>query len=211
LKDLRVEGEGAAVLDGIAQGFRMLAGRGPDRRRVMLVIAERRDRSSKTRLAQVLSQSQLQNTAIYWLHYSPFLTAFTNRPKTKWDRMTEQEKEEKARRSGHKFPDPEDEEVLPPELPPGSLITLFKELKHRAEPDAAGMLAAATGGRTLSFVKRNGLEQAIQAVGDEIHRQYIITFQPPPDASGQFHALRVQVSGRPALQARTRAGYWSLP
>src|SRR6185369_12092056 len=87
LKDLRVQGEGAAVLDGIAQGLRMLAGRGPDRRRVMLVIAERRDRSSNIGLAQVLSQAQLQNTAIYWLHYSPFLTAFTNRPKTKWDRM----------------------------------------------------------------------------------------------------------------------------
>jgi hypothetical protein len=59
-------------------------------------------------------------------------------------------------------------------------------------------------------VKRNGLEEAIQAVAAEVHRQYIVSFQPPTGTPGLFHALRVEVRGRPDLHARTRAGYWSV-
>jgi hypothetical protein len=189
----------------------MLRTRANERRCVMLVIAERRDRGSRTRLASLLGRAQQQNAAIYWLYYSPFLAAFTNRPKTKWDRMTDEEKLRRSRDGGGRFPFPEDEEILPPETPPGGLIPLFKELKRRADPDAAGMLTAATGGRTVRFLKRSGLEEAIQVIAEEVHRQYVVTFQPAPDASGSFHTLRIVVAGRPALAARTRAGYWSAP
>jgi hypothetical protein len=119
LQDLRSEGDGAAVLDGITQALRMLARRGAERRRVILVIAERRDRSSKARLPELRRETQFQNTAIYWLHYSPFLATFTNRPKTVWDRMSV---EERAKINGGRYPDPEQEAPLPPELPPGGLL-----------------------------------------------------------------------------------------
>ncbi|HKA01612.1 MAG TPA: hypothetical protein VKE70_34100, partial [Candidatus Solibacter sp.] len=67
-----------------------------------------------------------------------------------------------------------------------------------------------TSGRTFSFVKQSGRESAIQAVGREVHRQYIVTFQPKPDQAGVFHPLRGEVKGRAELQARTRSGYWSV-
>ena len=202
LRNLRVQGERAAVLDGIMQALRMLARRSAERRRVILVIAEQRDRSSKAKLAELLREPGLQNTAIYWLHYSPFLAAFTNRPKTVWDRMRVEER--------GRYPTPEQEAPLPPELPPGGLHSIFTELMHRTAPDAAGLLSVATGGRTIRFLKRNGLEEAIQAVAAEVHRQYIVTFQPPLGTPGLFHTLRVEVKGRPDLHARTRAGYWSV-
>ena len=79
-----------------------------------------------------------------------------------------------------------------------------------SKPDAAQELSKATGGRSANFLKNTALEEAIQSVAAEVHRQYILSFQPRPSASGQFHSIRVTVRGRPELQARTRAGYWPL-
>jgi hypothetical protein len=44
-----------------------------------------------------------------------------------------------------------------------------------------------------------------------VHRQYIVSFKPPPAKAGQYHSIRIGVKDRPELIARTRAGYWSMP
>jgi VWFA-related protein len=210
LHNLRVQGGAVALLDSVREGLRMLAERDGSRRRVMLVIAERRDRSSKMKFADLLRESQLQNTAIYWLTYSTFLTPFTNRPKRVWDRMTDEEKQDPKRMHSSKYPTKEEEAPLPPDMAPGSLLSVFTESFHKTAPDAATLLADTTSGRVFSFLKQSGLEDAIQAVGREVHRQYIITFQPKTDQSGLFHPLRAEVKDRPDLQVRTRSGYWSI-
>jgi VWFA-related protein len=210
LHNLREQGPACALLDSVVEGLRMLATRDDRHRRVMLVIAERRDRSSKVKFADLLRQSQLQNTAIYWLTYSTFLTPFTNRPKRVWDRMTDEQKEDPKRMRSSKIPLPEEEAPLPPDMAPGSLLSVFTEAFHKTAPDAATLLSTATSGRTFSFLKQSGLEDAIQAVGREVHRQYIVTFQPKTDTAGLFHPLRAEVKGRPELQVRTRSGYWSV-
>ena len=210
LHNLREQGAPCALLDGVREGLRLLGERDQRRRRVMLVIAERRDRSSKTKFADLLHESQLQNTAVYWLTYSTLLAPFTNRPKRVWDRMTDEEKNDPKRMHSAKYPTKEEEAPLPPDMAPGSLLSVFTEAFHKTAPDAATLLAQATSGRTFSFLKQSGLEEAIQAVGREIHRQYIVTFQPKPDQEGLFHPLRAEVKARPELHARTRSGYWSV-
>jgi len=211
LHNLRVQGDACSLLDGVDESLQMLAARDARRRRVLLVIAERRDRSSKLKFADLLRQSQLQNTAIYWLTYSTFLTPFTNRPKTVWDRMTDEQKSDPKRMHSSKYPLPEETAPLPPDMAPGGLLSVFTEAFHKTAPDAATLLSAATSGRTFSFLKQSGLEDAIQAVGREVHRQYIVTFQPKSDTAGLFHPMRAEVKGRPDLQVRTRSGYWSVP
>jgi hypothetical protein len=47
-------------------------------------------------------------------------------------------------------------------------------------------------------------------VSEEVHRQYILSFEPKGAGPGAFHALRVAVKDRPDLQAKTREGYWAL-
>ena len=49
----------------------------------------------------------------------------------------------------------------------------------------------------MSFLKKHALEQAIQLVGEEVHRQYILTFEPKVGEPGKFHAVRVEVKDRP--------------
>src|SRR5207244_2255338 len=56
LRDLRVEGDGAAVLEGLMQALHMLDQRRPERRRIILVIAEKRDRSSKLKLPALVEE-----------------------------------------------------------------------------------------------------------------------------------------------------------
>ena len=75
---------------------------------------------------------------------------------------------------------------------------------------SSSLFTRTTGGRTLSFLKRNALERAIQLVGEEVHRQYILSFEPKGGEPGKFHAIRAVVKRRPELQVRTREGYWAL-
>jgi len=78
------------------------------------------------------------------------------------------------------------------------------------QQDLSSLFTRTTGGQTLSFLKKNALEQAIQLVGEEVHRQYILSFEPKGGEPGKFHTIRAVVKGRPELQTRTREGYWAL-
>jgi VWFA-related protein len=192
LRSLRVRGTGAATLDAVQEALRQFTKRSTENRRVLLVIAEKHDRSSKLTLPAILQAAQRQNVIVYWVTYSPFLTAFTARPKTV------------------KSLDPKkDGEPIPRDQAPGSLLSVIGEIKHDLQSDCAEQLTRVTGGRTLSFLRKDTLEEAVQAIGGEVHRQYIVSFQPPKANPGQYHAIRIEVKKRPELLVRTRAGYWS--
>ena len=191
LESLRADGDGGCSLDAVMEALRLLGRRPPERRRVILVIAEKHDRASRTPLTEVIQEVQRQNAAIYWLTYSPFLTPFTNR---------------KVRTVGGK----KGADAEPPGDQTFNLLTPFSELARLKQPNVAELLSQATGGRTNGFLTQGALEAAIQAAGEDVHRQYILTFQPPPGKEGEFHAIRVEVKNRPALKVKTRAGYWSL-
>jgi len=179
LRKLYVRGNGSAALETVMEALNTLSKRPPSNRRVLLVIGEGKDRSSKISLEAVAQAAQRQNVLIYWLTYSPFVSAFSG--------------------SGG----PHDTER-------GSLLSVFTELGHQTKADAAGKLTNVTGGRVVHYLKKDSLEEAIQAIGAEIHRQYLVSFQPQPSAAGQYHAIRIEVKGRPELNARTRAGYWTV-
>jgi VWFA-related protein len=205
LRMLRKEGAGAAVLDALRQALVMLEARPPGRRRIILMVAEKRDRASQATLVEVMERVQRLNAAVYWLTYSPLLEPFTVKAKTAEDLKPEAERIKMAKCAW--CPKPDDTPV-PADLGPGGLLYAIGELARLHQPDLSGLFTAATGGRTLSFLKKNGLEQAIQLVGEEVHRQYILSFEPKGGEPGKFHAIRVVVKNRPELQANTREGYW---
>jgi hypothetical protein len=185
----------------------MLEGRPAGRRRIVLMIAEKRDRGSDVKLPEVMEQVQRLNASVYWLTYSAFLQPFTVRPKTAADLKPEAERIK--RRKCDACPDPDDTPV-PPDLGPGGWLHALGELARMRQPELPRLFTATTGGRTLSFLRKKALEEAIQLVGEEVHRQYILSFEPKGGVPGTFHALRVIVKGRPELQVRTREGYWGV-
>ncbi len=95
-------------------------------------------------------------------------------------------------------------------MAPGSLISIFAELRHGAKVNAADLLTRTTGACAMNFLKQKALEGEIETIAEEVHQQYLLSFQPPPGEPGRFHAIRVEVKGRPELEARTRTGYWSV-
>ena len=207
LRMLRKEGGDARMLDALRQALIMLERRPPGRRRIILMIAERRDRSSRAKLPEVMERVERLNAAVYWLTFSPFLEPFTVRPKTAEDLKPEAERIKMKKCA---LCPPPDDTPVPPDLGPGGLIYALGELMRLHQPDLSSLFTSTTGGRTLSFLKKHALEQAIQLVGEEVHRQYILTFEPKGGDAGKFHAVRVEAKNRPELQAKTRDGYWAF-
>ena len=89
----------------------------------------------------------------------------------------------------------------------------IQELIRLHKPDLSSLFTKTTGGRELSFLKKSALEHAIQLVGEEVHREYILSFEPrgtAPGQPGEYHAIRIAVKNRPELRVKTREGYWAV-
>lgn len=207
LRMLRKEGENAHILDAIGQALAMLERRPAGRRRIILMIAERRDRGSRTALADIVERTQKLNAAVYWLTWSPFLQPFTVKPKRAEDLKPEAERIKM--RACTLCPAPDDTPV-PPDLGPGGYFYAISELFRLRRPDLSALFTSTTGGTALGFLTKNALEKTIQLAGEEVHRQYILTFQPKSDQTGWFHRIRVTVKDRPELEVKARAGYWAV-
>ena len=207
LRMLRKEGSSAHMLDALMRAFRMLEERPPGRRRIVLMVAERHDRSSAAKVPEVMAEAQRLNAAVYWLTWSPFLQPFTVKPKTVED--TKPEAERIKLRECLTCPPPDDTPV-PPDLGPGGYLYGLAELFRLSKPDLPALFTRTTGGRTLNFLRKHALEDAIQLVGEEVHRQYILSFQPRNAEPGKYHLIRVAVKGRPELNVTAREGYWAV-
>ncbi len=103
-----------------------------------------------------------------------------------------------------------DDTPVPPDVGPGGYLYAIQELIRLQKPDLSSLFAKTTGGRTLNFLRKKALEQAIQLVSEEVHRQYVLSFEPKGGEPGTFHTIRVAVNDRPELHAKTREGYWTL-
>ncbi len=195
---LRTEGSGAVALDAIEAALKLFDALPPNRRRILVMIGERRDRQSQARLARVVEGVARRNVVVYWLTYSPFLTAFTARPK-----VADHETPEEQRRDWKHRDD-----SLP--LPPPEPMNLMNAITQIGKsPDLAELFTRQTGGRVGSFLKKGSLGDLLHVLSNEIHRQYILSFQPPAADAEDLHTIRVEVKDRPNLDVTTRASYWA--
>jgi VWFA-related protein len=144
LRMLRKEGGNAHILDALHQALWMLEQRPPGRRRIILMIAERRDRSSKTKLPQVVEQVERLNAAVYWLTFSPFLEPFTVKNKTAEDLKPEAERIKVQKCA--LCPAPDDTPV-PPDLGPGGSLYGIQELVRLHKPDLSSLFTRTTDER----------------------------------------------------------------
>jgi VWFA-related protein len=170
---------GASLIDAVSEAVRMLGRRPGNRRRVLLLISEARDRSSKTKLDDVVVLAGREDVVIYALSCPAHAAAFTAK-------------------SG----------ATPPPQAGPNLLAIFTELHHIAKTNAAEALARATGGDHISFLKQKALEQAVSRVGEELHSQYLLSFQPQEGDAPDYHIIEVKVRNRPELVVRSRPGYW---
>jgi hypothetical protein len=114
-----------------------------------------------------------------------------------------------------------------------NLLAAFRELGRMGKLSDVEAITEATGGVREPFATLGGLETRIGRIGEELHAQYQITYEPPKDSPAQrswggesFPALRaprpvpassrepgypritVELPRHERLQVRARPGYW---
>jgi VWFA-related protein len=194
-----------AVIDAEMQCIRMLRNRPRDRRRVLLLIAEKRDRGSEARLREALTEAQFANVAIYTLDISSTMATLTTRgdpPPPPSIPTTAQHVPAGAAQT----PTTIDQNYYNGNYIP-VFVDIFKAVKSLFIDDTLDVFTRFTGGKEYAFVSEKSLEKAVQGISTELHSQYLLSYSPNNQIEGGFHDIRVVVN-RPNLEVRTRPGYW---
>jgi VWFA-related protein len=194
-----------AVIDAVNQSIRMLKNRPPDRRRVLLLIAEKRDRGSELRLREGLTEAQFANVSIYSLDISTVVAALTDKGMP--PRPPSIPPEAQHLPGGYSAtPTTVDQNYYLGNYIP-VFVDIFKAAKSIFVDDTLDVYTRFTGGREYSFVGERSLEKAVSGISDELHSQYLLSYSPNNQKDGGFHEIKVIVN-RPNLEVRTRPGYW---
>jgi VWFA-related protein len=194
-----------AVIDAVNQSIRMLKNRPPDRRRVLLLIAEKRDRGSELRMREALTEAQFANVSIYSLDISTVVAALTDKGMP--PRPPSVPPEAQHLPGGYPAtPTTIDQNYYMGNYVP-VFVDIFKAVKSVFVDDTLDVFTRFTGGREYSFIGEKSLEKAISGISDELHSQYLLSYAPNNQTEGGFHEIKVIVN-RPNLEVRTRPGYW---
>lgn len=209
-KKLRPGSQNSALTDAALQGIRMLRRRPENRRRVLLLISETRDRGSESKKRDVLEAAQFANVAVYSLNINRLVTTLTAKPPPP-----------------RPDPYPPGARPLPAGVPAtphaaaqvtgnptnsGNFIPVFVEIFKAVRDifvdNPVEVFTKWTGGTEHPFITQNDLERAVRRIGEELHSQYIISYTPNNREEGGFHEIQVLVRGRNDLRVITRPGYW---
>jgi VWFA-related protein len=198
------------MVDGVYEAARLLRSRKSDRRRIILLVGETRDYGSEGRNRETLLSLQLNNIVLYAVDVSRVMSTLTAKQATP-------------------RPDP-----LPPAarpLPPNVaatpntvmqtwgtqggraeflplMIELLRDVKSVFKDNPVELFTKGTGGQEYGFVRQRGLEDAVAHIGEELHSQYLISYNPNNKEDGGFHRIEVQVAGHSEYKVLTRPGYW---
>lgn len=194
-----------AVDDAVMTGIRMLRKREANRRRVMLVIAEKRDSGSENRVREVLTEAEFANVVIYSLDISSVVAGLTSRAMPQPPPSIPTAAVHMPA-GGSATPTTVDQNYYNGNFVP-LFVDIFKAAKSIFVDDALDVFTRFTGGKQYSFVSERSLERAIEGISQELHSQYLLSYSPGNLNEGGFHEIRVTVN-RPNLEIRTRPGYW---
>jgi VWFA-related protein len=205
MKNIKLGSNNHALIDAEVASIRMLRKRAPDRRKVLLIIAEKRDKASELRLREALTATEIANVTVFSIDISTVVSALTAKGTP---------------------PPPPSIPVTAQHMPAGTPLTptaidqnyymgnyipvfvdIFKAVKSVFVDDTLDVFTRFTGGKQYSFIGERSLEKAVQGISEELHSQYLLSYSPTTQNEGGFHEIRVVVN-RPNMEIRTRPGYW---
>ncbi len=209
IKKIKPGSQSSRLTDAVIESVHMLRSRPANRRRILLIISEVRDKGSEGKVREALLDIQLNNVSVYGVDISRMMAGLTStgpdpRPDTLPPAMT---------------PLPGGQPATPNTIMQATggqgnsaqfvplLVEIYKDTKAIFVDNPVEVYSKGTGGTQFSFAKQKGLEDAIEKIGLEIHSQYIITYHPNNLQEGGFHQIEVEVN-HPDVRVRTRPGYW---
>lgn len=210
LKKIQPGSSQSRMIDAVEEGTRLLRTRPANRRRVLLLISETRDKSSEARLRETLITTLISNVSVYTVDISRLVTsvmapADPGRPDNRPPAMT---------------PLPSGVPATPNTVMQATgseggsaqfvpmFVEIFKDTKSIFVKNPAEVFTRGTGGEQYGFMRQRGLEDAIERIGSELHSQYLISYNPNNKSEGGYHQIRVEVAWRRDLTTKTRPGYW---
>ncbi len=208
LEGINAGSSSARQIDAVNDAVRMLSHRGKNRRRILLLISETRDKGSEGKLKYTLQAAELAGVQAYTVNMSRFLNTLLARTPVPRPPAIPAE----ARHM------PNGATATPTELMQyngtGNVMPAFVEIFRQAKAlfisNPAEVLTKYTGGREFGFVSQRGLEDAIASIGDELHSQYMLSYSPNNKIEGGWHSIRIVVhkEGGNLKDVRNRSGYW---
>lgn len=205
---LQVGTDGARLYDAMNRGVSLLLNRPTTDRRVMLVMAESDDSGSETKMGEVLRDAQLANIGIYTIGLSP-IAADLRANKQYMPNEVGPPGTYGIPLAGPVAQTPTNEDREYGQIDFLNLIKLAVEKgENVVHHQALQVVATGTGGVYDKTVKDHTMQKAMDAIGGELHAQYIIGYTPiGKDLLPGFHDIQVTVS-EPGLKVRTRPGYY---
>lgn len=203
-KKLKVGSYTAALNDATMKAINMLKSRPASRKRVVIQIAENRDKGSEIKPREVLTEADFANVSMYSVNISQLIAALTsqaqpNRPSTL----------------------PPGAEHMPmgqintattdSQMNMGNWVPALKDIFDAAKgvflPDPLDIYTRYSGGHECGFKGDRALNRCVEQIGNELHSQYMLTYLPNNPEEGGYHKIIVEVA-KPGLTVRTRDGYW---
>jgi VWFA-related protein len=210
IKGLRFSDDDMHLYDAMLEGALLLEKQPDTSHRVLLVIAEAQDDGSKHKLANVLQVAQPANISIYTIGLSSTAADLRDDP----EKDAEREEGE---------PENIPDAAQNPTGPPGAMggvggggdllavaVFLVQRFTHIRKSHAMGAAVAFTGGAYFHPFQDRNIQANLAQIADELHSQYVLSYQLQGPATPGVHQIEVRVS-RPNLKVRARLGYYLAP
>ncbi|HKV28419.1 MAG TPA: VWA domain-containing protein [Candidatus Acidoferrales bacterium] len=205
--------DGARLYDAMDRAEDLLEKEPPERRRIIIVMGEKNDSGSETKLGLVLRRAQLANISIYTIGLSTTAAEFRKKP--------EAAKPIEVSPPGT-YPEPpvpgtaQTPDSLKEQMG-GNGVPLLPIIiwlvQHGANALGQNSLALAsqgTGGLHIGTFKDSSIERAMNQIGNDLHGEYLLAYHPSGNEAYGYHNIEVRVT-QPKLKIRTRPGYYLAP
>jgi VWFA-related protein len=202
----------SAMIDAVFFSVRELRKRPATHRRILLMITETRDKGSEGKLKDALTEAEIHNVIIYTVNINRGLAMATKTPTVRRSSPYPVAATTPLPGGGGVAPvTPHMNEQLRGQQSM-TFVPLVQEIFIQTKalfiPNKAEVFTRYTGGKEFGFTDLSSLERALINIGEELHSQYILTYQPNNTEEGGYHEIYVDVN-RPGLDVRAREGYWA--
>ncbi|HUB80796.1 MAG TPA: VWA domain-containing protein [Bryobacteraceae bacterium] len=213
IKGIHAGSTSSRLIDAVDESVYLLQHKPKQRRRILLVIGEGRDGGSQAHARETLENLQLANVAVYFVDMSHLIGKLTTPPPD--PRPAAQPPAAMGPLGGgHPSTPTTDDQAFGTDGYSADAIPLmleiFRDVRNVFRVAPSTLFTKGTGGEQFPFATSRGLEQAISAIGDELHSQYLITYTPNNTGDGGFHKIDVEVVGR-QYKCETKPGYFMAP
>jgi VWFA-related protein len=208
---------GAAILDALAFGIRLLHNQPPAYRRAVLLFSETIDSRSQTSLGDAIRAVDDTNTTIYSFAFSSTKQAvkheasklpggsYSHEPYPAGGCMS---KDSNADPDAHGKRSVQALDCASDLLPPLRVARVaFLAARDGFKRNVPESVAKLTGGEYFGFDNAATLNDRLITISNDVPNYYVLSFRPKSPDPG-LHALELRLKNRPQLKVSSRKAYW---